>query len=80
MTSSTPRTNARADHIAASLIFAVASLSFSAGGFLMLAVDYFARGNGSAWAYAGCAVFLMAAAFIVGRRALTLVNAAPKSN
>jgi hypothetical protein len=80
MTSSTPRTSARGDLIAvASHIFGVASLSFSAGGFLMIGVDYLARGNGRAWACAGLTVFMMVGAFIVCRRAV-LLSAAPKSS
>jgi hypothetical protein len=74
MTSSAPQTNARGGLVAGASLVAVSNaFSLSAGMFLMMAVDYFARGDGPAWACAGATVFLMVAAFIVGRQALTLL-------
>jgi hypothetical protein len=62
--------------VALSGLIAVALFSFSAGGFLMIGVDNFAKGNGQAWAFVGCSVFMMVTAVIVGRR--TLLAVAPK--
>jgi hypothetical protein len=61
--------------IALSGLIAVALFSFSAGAFLMIGVDNFAKGNGQAWACVGCTVLMMVTAVIVGRR--TLLGIAP---
>jgi hypothetical protein len=64
---SNPRDLARAD------LIGLAAVSFSAGLLLMVAMNYFIRGDWLAWIFVGCvAVHLSAAAFL-GRRALRRV-------
>jgi hypothetical protein len=60
----TPQSIARSD------IIGLASMSFSAGLLLMVAMMYFTKGDSLAWIFAGCTVVMMGAAFVIGRRTL----------
>jgi hypothetical protein len=60
-----PRSIARSD------LIGVASMSFSAGIFLMVAMLYFTKGDPLAWIFAGAAIVMAGAAFVIGRRTLS---------
>ena len=68
MTDRPSQTTARND------IIVLATMSFSAGVMLMVAIYYFIRGDWIAWGFAGCVVMNIGVAFVLGRRALRKIS------
>ena len=53
---------------AAAELFALMAMSFGSGGILMLAVDFFAKGDGKAWIDLGLVIWMLIAALFLARR------------
>jgi hypothetical protein len=62
-----PKSSARRE------IIGFACFSFSTGMMLTTAMMYVAKGDEVAWLYAACAVLMLRAAFVMGRRTLRKV-------